>query len=325
MFVSPLTRASSSAASDSLPFPDRWFAWTLAGSFVLLLALLGDTRLHVDPFSWAALPIDLWLVLTAVTAWIFRDGRGRTRRVVRNAAYDYALFTAMALMGAIGSYPVAALSHGFVDGSLQRTDALLHFDWLAWYEAVAAHPVLQIAGHIAYQSVYLSPALLLGHFAVTERRDRTRLFLASTWVAAVLTLVLYAAMPAVGPFALEWHGAIPYMPDSALWQPELIPALREHTLHRIDLGSLRGLVSAPSFHTAAAVLYIRAAWPLRRLRWPLLLLNAAMLLSTPVEGTHYLTDMLLGALVAAVAITAVEALAVRVMPGRAAPALRWRG
>ena len=297
----------------------------LAGSFVLLRALRADARLHVDPFTWAALPIDAWLLLTSGTAWVFRDGRGRKRRVLRDAAFDYALFTAMALMGAIGSYPVAALSHGFVDGSLQRTDALLHFDWPSWYEVVAAHPALQLIGHVAYQSVYLSPVLLLGQFALTDRRDRTRLFLASTWVAAVLTLLLFAAMPAVGPFALEWHRAIRYMPDSALWQPELIPALRDHLVHRIDLGSLRGLVSAPSFHTAAAILYIRAAWPVRGLRWPLLLLNAVMLLATPVEGTHYLTDMLLGALVAAVAITAVEALAARVSPRRSALAPEWRG
>ena len=93
------------------------------------------------------------------------------------------------------------------------------------------------------------------------------------------------------------------MPDSGLWQPELIPALRHHAIHAIDLGELRGLVSAPSFHTAAGVLYIATAWRIRQLRWPVLGLNAAMLIATPVEGTHYLADMLLGALVAAVALS----------------------
>ncbi len=311
MFVSSWTQAPAQADREHSFFllTDRGFAGVIAASFLLLLALLADAHLHVAAFTWRALPILVWLALTAGTALVCRDGRGRARRVLRDAGRDCTLFTLMALMGAVGSYPVAALSHGFVDGSLQQADAVLRFDWLAWYEMVAAHPLLQVTGDIAYQSIYLSPALLLGYFAVTGRRDRTRVFLANTWVAAVLTLVLFAAMPAMGPFASEWHGAIPYMPDSALWQPELIPALRDHMMHRIDLGELRGLVSAPSFHTAAAILYIRAAWPVARLRWPLLLLNAAMLLATPVEGTHYLIDMLLGALVAAVAIAAVGALA----------------
>jgi len=42
------------------------------------------------------------------------------------------------------------------------------------------------------------------------------------------------------------------------------------------------------------------------LRAPLVAVNAAMLLSTPVEGTHYLIDMILGAVVAVVAIVAVR-------------------
>ena len=56
----------------------------------------------------------------------------------------------------------------------------------------------------------------------------------------------------------------------------------------------------------SAVLYIIAAWPIRRLRWPLLALNIAMLLATPVEGTHYLTDMIVGAMVAVAASIAVR-------------------
>ncbi|WP_447406232.1 phosphatase PAP2 family protein, partial [Clostridium perfringens] len=67
----------------------------------------------------------------------------------------------------------------------------------------------------------------------------------------------------------------------------------------------RGLVSAPSFHTASAVLYIATGWPLARLRWPVLTLSGAMLLATPVEGTHYLADMLIGAAVAGVALSLV--------------------
>ncbi|WP_338329099.1 phosphatase PAP2 family protein [Sphingobium yanoikuyae] len=71
-------------------------------------------------------------------------------------------------------------------------------------------------------------------------------------------------------------------------------------------GQLRGIVSAPSFHTAAAVLYIAAGWRIAALRWPIVALNAAMLLSTPVEGTHYLIDMILGLGVALTALALME-------------------
>uniref|UniRef100_UPI00315822DD phosphatase PAP2 family protein n=1 Tax=Sphingomonas sp. H160509 TaxID=2955313 RepID=UPI00315822DD len=109
-------------------------------------------------------------------------------------------------------------------------------------------------------------------------------------------------MPAIGPFSYLWHQPIAYMPESEQWQHGLIPALRDHSVRVVDLGHLRGIVSAPSFHAAAATLYINAAWRLPRLRWPVLALNTAMLLSTPVEGTHYLIDILLGTIVALAAI-----------------------
>jgi membrane-associated phospholipid phosphatase len=96
------------------------------------------------------------------------------------------------------------------------------------------------------------------------------------------------------------------MPTSALFQEHLIPALRNHTVTTIDLGALRGLVCAPSFHTAAGVLYIVTAWPIARLRWTLVPINLAMLLATPVEGTHYLIDMIAGLIVAVAAYAAVE-------------------
>jgi len=325
VFVPSWTRLPVPAGSNALTRPDRWFAGALAVSVVLLLALLGEARLSVDVFTPAALPIWLWLSLTFGTALVCHDGRGPVRRTLRDAGYDYGLLTVLVLMGAVASYPVAALSHGYVDATLDRMDTVLHFHWLAWYETVAAHPSLQLLGRAAYRSIYLSPVLLFGHFAVTDRRDRAHKLMATFWLAAVIALVLFPVMPAAGPFERDWQGHIPYMPDSALWQPEMIIALREHAVHRIDLGALRGLVSAPSFHTAAAVLYIRAAWPIAKLRWPLLLLNAAMLLATPVEGTHYLTDILLGALVAAVAITAVQALAGARASSGATFALRWRG
>src|SRR5207245_9651285 len=129
--------------------------------------------------------------------------------------------------------------------------------------------------------------------------------------AAVLALLLFVLIPARGPLAAVWHGPIPYMPASALYQAELIPQLRSHGLGEIHLESLQGVVCAPSFHAASGVLYIVAAWRAAPLRWPLLVINAAMLLATPVEGTHYLVDIIAGAAVAVASILLVRFLARR--------------
>ncbi len=170
----------------------------------------------------------------------------------------FGLFTLISLMGATATYPLSAGSHGFIDPTLQRIDAALRFNWIAWYDLVAAHRSLQLLGTAAYQSIFVTPAILLGYFAWRDHRAAARAFIASFWLAAVISLILFRFIPAQGPLAFLWHGPIPYMPVSQLSEARLIPALRLHAMSHVDLGDLQGLVSAPSFHTASAVLYVTA-------------------------------------------------------------------
>ncbi len=289
-----------------IELPGHWLVTAIAASLLVVLALMTRAQLELDSHNL----IDRLFAVIAVAGIIariaLRRPRARAHRVARDAIDHIGLFALICLVGALASYPVAASTRGFEDFALERTDRLLRFNWISWYDFVAAHPWLQFAESVAYQSIFVSPAILLGYFAYSGRRGEARLFIASFWLAAVVTLLLFTLTPAQGPLAYLWHGRIPYMPQSALYQAQVIPLLRHHEVHTVAVTSIHGLVCAPSFHTVSAVLYIIAAWPIRRLRWPLLALNVAMLLATPVEGTHYLTDMIAGALVAIAASIAVR-------------------
>lgn len=277
----------------------------VASSFFVCLGLMQRAGLSLDPLKPANLAFLLAGAAALAVRRLSRTFRSRRACALADCVEYYALFAVVCLIGAVASYPIAALTHGYADPALQRIDAALHFNWLDWYQTVARHRMLQIIGIAVYESIYLTPAILLGWFAFRGERPAAHHFLATFWLTAVATLALFSLMPAVGPFAFLWRGPVPYMPVSELWQPDLIPALRMHRLQMIDLGQLKGLVSAPSFHAAAATIYIATAWRIRQLRWPLTALNLAMLLSTPVEGTHYLADIIIGAAVgiAAVLIT----------------------
>jgi len=271
-------------------------------SLAVLIAMMAWEHLRVDPLAATPLAIAAIAALLVTIAYVYRRPANRVQRIARDISEYFGLFSLIALVGATATYPLSAGTQGFVDPALEKIDSLLRFNWIAWYDVVAAHRSLQLLGTAAYQSIFVSPAILLGYFAWTGHRASARAFIAAFWVAAVLSLALFPFLPAEGPLAFLWRGPIPYMPESALYQMSLIPELRRHGISHVDLGALRGLVSAPSFHTASAVLYIAAAWPFRKLRWPLLAINIAMLLSTPVEGTHYLADMIAGALVAIAAL-----------------------
>lgn len=282
--------------------PGSWFAGGLAFSVALLAVLMATARISLGPIAIGGAAIYAAGAATIALRYTCRGDGGRWRNLVRDYSEYVGLFMAVCLLGALASYPIAADNHGFADARLEAIDRTLQFDWMAWYDVVAAHPILQYLGRTVYQSIFVTPALVLGYFAWDGRRAEARLFIASFWLAAILTLVLFSLMPAQGPLAFLERGRIPYMPVSALYQAELIPQLRDHALRHVDPGSLHGLVCAPSFHAASAVLYMAAAWWARPLRWPLIALNTAMLLATPVEGTHYLIDIIGGIAVALVAL-----------------------
>ncbi|KQS04495.1 hypothetical protein ASG11_09740 [Sphingomonas sp. Leaf357] len=304
--VIPAPRTAVRPSRANRGIPAVWIACGLFATFAILALMMQRAGLAVDPWGRSTLPFYVVGAVAVAARMLLPGSAWRHARTAADGAEYYGIFIAIALMGAISCYPVSALTHGYADAKLQAVDALLHFDWLAWYTTVAASPTLQILGTAAYRSIFITPAVLLAYYAVTAQRAEAHRFIFTFWLAAIITLSLFAFMPAVGPFSYLWHAAIPYMPESELWQPDLIPQLRAHTVHVVDLGQLRGLVSAPSFHACAGTLYAAAAWRVARLRWPLIAVNGAMLLSTPVEGTHYLSDILLGMSVAVAALLIVH-------------------
>ena len=298
------------AGSSAAMLPGIWLASALGASLIAFLSLLAFTRETISPLASGSAAILLASGVIVAVRYAVRDAEAGWPRIARDFSEYIGLFGAICLLGAMASYPIAAMNHGFADARLEAIDRGLRFDWIAWYDMVAAHPGLQLVGRSVYDSIFVTPAILLGYFAVTGAQAEARRFILAFWLAAVLTLCLFSLMPAQGPLAFLWHGPVPYMPVSALYQAELIPALRDHALSSIDPGQLRGLVCAPSFHAASATLFGATAWMAARpLRWPLVTLNAAMLLATPVEGTHYLADLIAGMLVALIGLVGAGALA----------------
>jgi hypothetical protein len=285
----------------------RWIALALVASVATVCLLLRSAGLGVAATPALAM-FGLWGIAAIALGFLLRAPIGNGARIARDLIEGVSLFALVSLLGAIASYPLAAGRHPLVDSELEHVDVDLHFHWLSWYEWIAGHAWLQMVERMAYLSIFVTPAVLLGYFALTGRRAESRLFVATFWVAVVITLALFPLFPAAGPFATLWHGAVPYMPLSALYQDQVIQALRHHLIRSIDLGQLHGLVCAPSFHAASAVIYIVTAFRIPALRWPIAALNIVMLLATPVEGTHYLTDLLSGMAVASLALALTPAL-----------------
>jgi membrane-associated phospholipid phosphatase len=287
--------------------PGRWLASALGASLIVVAGMLVHIHLMIDAGNRGFVALAGSALALATMRWRLRHSAAGAGRRLRDFAEYVLTFMAISLLGVLASYALASNTQGFADATLERWDERIGFDWLALYRLVAASPLLQQLGQAAYATIYISPAILFFTMAWYGEREQARRFLLTYWVAVVMTLLVFPLMPARGALDYLWHGPIPYMPTSGQWQGLIIPELRAHTIPSIDLGALRGLVCAPSFHAVSAVLYLAWAWPMPRMRWVLTPVIVAMMISTPIEGVHYLSDMVLGAGVAIVAIIGVRA------------------
>ncbi|HTZ01788.1 MAG TPA: phosphatase PAP2 family protein [Xanthobacteraceae bacterium] len=214
----------------------------------------------------------------------------------------------ISIFGALLAYGAAASGMPLRDAALLAADRWLGFDPRGYLDFVYAHPMLTLLCPLAYLSMIYQTVIVFVVLTLTRRIDRLHDFAVALVVSLAITIAVFALVPAVG-----WYGYLAVDPAvyprlQLFWNfvPHL-QAVRAGTLHAIPLGDLRGIISFPSYHTAAATLAVWAVWPVRWARWPMLGLNVLMVASAPIEGAHYLVDLGGGLAVGACAILAASA------------------
>jgi hypothetical protein len=143
--------------------------------------------------------------------------------------------------------------------------------------------------------------------SLAGRYLQTGKFVLAFLIALLATTCITVLVPAIGAYGVA--GVLPsdysnFEPQGYLDTLRDLPLLRDGNLRALDLFRLGGVVTFPSFHAAAAVLYAWALWPVRWIRWLALLPNAAMLVATPIGGGHFLADVIAGIIVAGLSILA---------------------
>jgi PAP2 superfamily len=271
---------------------------------------------HPRQLAYVALIVAGALALSAFYTVARPDDR--VARLFRGAIE---LFLLSFLCGSL-SYAATSLNRPLWDDVFVVWDQALGFDWRHWLGVLNEHPKINLALALAYHSMW--PQLVLVIVALVTVRDYRRLdvFLLAFGFAAAITVVVAGFMPALSPLA---HFAITPAdhPNIVLAVPREFEAqalaLRDGSMRVIELGQVQGLVTFPSFHTVVAVLLLIGFRNVPWLRWVSLVLNVLMLLSIPIEGSHYLVDLIAGVGVALVAWGMARATA-----DSAAPVLRQR-
>jgi membrane-associated phospholipid phosphatase len=224
-----------------------------------------------------------------------------------------ALWGALTSTSGVLSYLAATCALPLQDGLLEQLDRVVGFDWLAWHDALLNQPILDWLFPIAYYSLESQAALSIIYFTASNRTVRIGELLLLMGATSLVTVLISAIWPALGPFPEHF----PYLPD--------LLALRAGGPWHFNLFTMQGIVTMPSYHTVMAVLFTYAFRGTGLIGYGIAALNVVMLLSIPPIGGHYLVDMLAGGALALGAIAVQRASAALTLRRLAGPFLRGNG
>ena len=279
--------------------------YRVAAGICMAMAMLCALAFLLSPLShdWRSLG-PIWAAVTALIAAGAAVQHAHSVMVGR-FLQSAALFFLVSFVGLLAGVMLATTALPPVDAQLARWDHAIGFDWLAAFSYWQAYPGVLETLSVIYASLSWQPIVLIGLLAAAAKPGAAGRFLAAWAIALALCMAIFPFTPAYGNFVV--HGIDPSHAGGVLvsagWSfADGFTQLREGQILHIDLATLDGVVTFPSFHTAGAIVLAAGFAHLRRLAWPMCLLNAAMVVSAVFIGAHYLVDVLAGIAIALIAL-----------------------
>lgn len=293
--------------------------WTLiAAVAAIVLAAPFVSGFYIAWPSFGAPIVACSLLMAA--AWFY----GNWRRELRLASglQCTAQVVAFAAVGAPLSYLAAGVSAAFPlrDRIFDIADRMLGFDWVALLGWMNEMPATFGVLRLVYGSLTLQMALAALCLAFAGHLLRLRTYTLAFLLATLTTIAISAILPAAGVWLhyglteADSPNLVPVVSD--VWP--VFTGLRDGSVRALVATGAQGVITFPSLHAALAVMMVVALWPVPFVRWIVLALNLAMLAATPIDGSHYLVDIIAGVAVAAISFAAAKVI-VRRAKSDAAP------
>lgn len=189
----------------------------------------------------------------------------------------------------------------YQDNLLTGWDNLFGIEWLAYFEFVHKHQILIMLLDVAYTSLTPLSVIALLYLILTQQFFRARFFLEAFFFTALIAISLGAFFPAEAAVAFlipDISAYSNFSNEPGVYHIEHMKRLREsHGIIVLYPNNLPGLVTFPSLHTAAGIIFIVTFWK-SKVFAPVFIYSIIMIAATPVFGGHYIVDLLAGALLA---------------------------
>jgi len=247
------------------------------------------------PQAGDLVPVAVWTGLFLAIALIYTFIRFDAD--ISRSMYNIALCAFFMSTGIMMSYLMTSANRPLVDADLAAIDAALGFDWPKLVAFVADHPWIGRVSGVLYNvslPLFLFILLFLGF---KKRNDRIEEFVLLLILTGIVSNAVAALLPAEGTYLF-------HKPSQALISsltPTVDPAymsdfhgLRDGTIRQLAIAGAKGLVTFPSYHTIFSLLMVYALRGMGPVFYAALAINLGIIASTPLDGAHYLTDVIGG-------------------------------
>jgi membrane-associated phospholipid phosphatase len=287
-------------------------SWVCIAGLALVVSIwLPISTLSLDQASWSEVVTSLIYGAAACTFYFaashrLRKDENRIAVYLRAALERLALvfrsclsIVAIGSVGLIFTYLATSAALPLQDAFLARLDTHLGFHWPSFLGAINDHPFLADLMVKAYGSTAPLTQGVVIWLSVRGCGERLAEFLALLCLCSLGLAVGMLLVPAAGAF-VYFEPAQQlfdnFAPGREMWPfLDAFNALRDGVLTTINISSVQGVVSFPSFHTMLGIITTYALRDTRALLIPAVMLNGTMILATLPVGGHYLADTLAGA------------------------------
>ncbi|MFO1184598.1 MAG: phosphatase PAP2 family protein [Bauldia sp.] len=279
----------------SLSPEDRAKLMLTLGSGTLAAATMA---LRGYTFNWmsALLPLGISVALVA-GAEIYRTTRPEPRfyLMMRETAW-LLLFSPVA---ALLSNVLITLNFPGMDDWLTAFDRMIGFDWGSYYAFFTGRPLVGFVAALIYISVLPQLAIAIIVLSMMGRGERAKELSMAAMLGVLLAIVISTLLPASGALAYfrPDESLLAHRPIVDLDYKQAYFDLRAGLITHFDFYDLRGLIAFPSYHAVLSILISLSFRGVPKVFWPILILNIAAILTTPVEGGHDLASSIGGTLV----------------------------
>ncbi len=183
-------------------------------------------------------------------------------------------------------------------------------DWRAYYEFFIAHPVLIIYASFFYALIKFQSFVIPSVLGLTGNHVRLQQFVLACSLTICIAAAISTLLPAIGAYQqYDLPASSPSLQATGyLIQLERLPLARDGTLRALKMSEIGGIITFPSVHAAAAILTLWGLWGVWWARPLALITTTGTIVATPLLGGHYFIDVVAGAGIAVLAISAAQRL-----------------